>query len=340
MISCTEYIPAYSELFKFIDQKSGRQAVYDYWAKFFDPKEFPLGKHVERAGLKGCWDYWTVIFAEEACDSTLIYSPREGWLTMCMHACPSKGRFNKLGYLEPFDEYCRHCDGYDAIVAAYGLRRYTDYRGTDKAACRMLIVDPQAFQGDGRAMMEAMYHCEESGCRYGTDPSACPLYRPDAMVQDCRSAELAYLHPQFHASLDINLNDLLQAYGQAGVEEYLARYVAAFHKPLIQALSGGDLEPLAAYLKQIYKKENAEDALSLALSDGQLRAQVAYSPAIRYIHAIGQEVHPVFRATTEVVYRELARLSGIGFALEDYDLATGAANFRFYSERSPKVKED
>lgn len=330
MISCTEYIPAYSELFKFIDQKSGRQAVYDYWAKFFDPKDFPLGRHVARSGLRGCWDYWTVIFAEEACDSTLVYSPQEGWLTMCMHACPSKGRFRKLGYLEPFDEYCRHCDGYDAIVAAYGLRRSTDYRGTDKAACRMLIADPQVFRGDEAALMEQMYRCEEAGCRYGTDPAACPLHRPGVMVQHCQSAELAYLHPQFHASLEINLHDLLERYGEEGVREYLSQYVAAFHKPLIRALRQGDLEALAQYLQQIYEKENASDALTLEVTGSQLHVRIAYSPAIRYIRGIGQPVREIFKATTQVVYEALAQQSGIGFQLTAYDLETGAAAFRFF----------
>ena len=35
MISCTEFIPAYSEFFKYIDRKSGRQAVYDFWDALF-----------------------------------------------------------------------------------------------------------------------------------------------------------------------------------------------------------------------------------------------------------------------------------------------------------------
>ena len=31
MISCTEFIPAYSELFKFLESKGGKQAVVDFW---------------------------------------------------------------------------------------------------------------------------------------------------------------------------------------------------------------------------------------------------------------------------------------------------------------------
>ena len=330
MISCTEYIPAYSELFKFMDRRSGRQAVYDYWARFFDPKEFPLGRQVARSGLKGCFDYWEVIFSEEACDSTMIYNEAEGWLTMCMHACPSKGRFQKLGYLEPFDEYCRHCDGYDAIVAAYGLKRYTDYRGTDRAACRMLIVDPARFRGDANDMMEKMYLCENNGCQYDRDPTACPLHSPGVLVQHCKAADLQYLHPQFHAALEKNLFDLLEMYGEEGVHEFLAQYVAAFHRPLITELKQGKIPAIAQYLQDIYARENASDALTLFTSENEVVAEVSYSPAIKYMQSIGQEVHEIFKSTTETVYKELAKLGGVGFELFSYDIESGRANFRFY----------
>ncbi len=31
MISCTEFIPAYSELFKFLHERGGREAVVKFW---------------------------------------------------------------------------------------------------------------------------------------------------------------------------------------------------------------------------------------------------------------------------------------------------------------------
>lgn len=333
MISCTEFIPAYSELFKFMDQRSGRQAVYDYWAKFFSPTEFPLGKHVEKKGLRGCWDYWTVIFEEEACDNTMLFHEKEGWLTFCMHSCPSKGRFNKLGYLEPFDEYCKHCDGYDEIVATYGLSRTNDYRGTEHASCRSIIVDPEVFTGDVHAMLETMYQCEKEGCKYTVNPEACPLHRPGLEAQNCLSADLQYLHPQFHVSMDIHLHDLLELYGEKAVHEYLAQYVAAFHKPLIEQLRQGTLPPLADYLRNIYAAENASDALTLTESDQELLVTVSYSPAIRYMQRIGHTPKETYQATTSIVYEELAKQSGIGFELISYDLSTGAAQFRFYSAK-------
>ena len=35
MISCTEFIPAYSELFKFLESKSGKQAVLALLETYF-----------------------------------------------------------------------------------------------------------------------------------------------------------------------------------------------------------------------------------------------------------------------------------------------------------------
>jgi len=39
MISCTEFIPAYSELFKYLEKKGGKEAVEAYW------------RHISREGI-------------------------------------------------------------------------------------------------------------------------------------------------------------------------------------------------------------------------------------------------------------------------------------------------
>ena len=36
MISCTEFIPAYSELFKFLEAQGGREAVEAFWEHLSD----------------------------------------------------------------------------------------------------------------------------------------------------------------------------------------------------------------------------------------------------------------------------------------------------------------
>ena len=36
MISCTEFIPAYSELFRYLEHTGGKQAVRDFWEHIAD----------------------------------------------------------------------------------------------------------------------------------------------------------------------------------------------------------------------------------------------------------------------------------------------------------------
>ena len=43
-----------------------------------------------------------MVYTEEACDNTMLYNEEEGWMVGCMHHCPSKGRFKKLGYMEGY----------------------------------------------------------------------------------------------------------------------------------------------------------------------------------------------------------------------------------------------
>ena len=149
MISCTEFIPAYSEFFKYIDQKSGRQAVYDFWDALFQPGNSPLDGLIAKHGrLRGSWENWYVVYTEEACDNTMLYNEEEGWMIGCMHHCPSKGRFQKLGYMEPFEEYCKHCDGYDIVFKKQGVCHVMDYRGNECAKCREVMFDPDKFKGD------------------------------------------------------------------------------------------------------------------------------------------------------------------------------------------------
>ena len=146
MISCTEFIPAYSELFKFIDRKSGRQAVYDYWRSNFDPDRAPVNQHLNKSGIRGCWDYWSHRLKEEAADFTMTLDEEAGYIRIDMQHCPSKGRLLETKHIEPFDEYCFHCDLYRLSVEKHGLVYEYDFSRTDKAQCSLLIYDPLKYQ--------------------------------------------------------------------------------------------------------------------------------------------------------------------------------------------------
>ena len=121
MISCTEFIPAYSELFTFLEDNYGRAEVSAFWKYLFQPdgKGIPLIGFVEREGIRGCFSYWSGTLSEEASDCTLQLNERGGWFKCTMHKCPSKGRLlaleKEIG-IKPYHDYCLHCDSYRLAV--------------------------------------------------------------------------------------------------------------------------------------------------------------------------------------------------------------------------------
>jgi len=73
MISCTEFIPAYSELFTYLEDKHGRDEVDRFWEYLFKPdgKGIPLINHLKKNGIRGCYTYWSQSLNEEAADFTM-----------------------------------------------------------------------------------------------------------------------------------------------------------------------------------------------------------------------------------------------------------------------------
>ena len=333
MISCTEFIPAYSELFKYIDQKSGRQAVYNFWEDLFQPGNSPLDGLITKYGkLRGSWENWYVVYTEEACDNTMLYNEEEGWILACMHHCPSKGRFQKLGYMEPFEEYCKHCDSYDIVFKKHGVGHCMDYRGEHCAKCREIIYDPDKFKGDPQALLDIMYKCEMEGCKFGKDPSLCPLYKPGTRTLHTTSDGYKYLHPDFHVSMALSLQYGYEHYGENGLREYLTQFTQAFHKPLIKKAKEQGLPAIAEYLTWLYAEEEASDALEIALTANGLDVTVRYCPAVKHFKKRNFVPHECFEMSTGVVYDVIARESGLGFEMIAYDHDTGAAKFRFFTK--------
>ena len=331
MISCTEFIPAYSEFFKFIDQKSGRQAVYDFWDAKFQPGNSPLDGLITKYGrLRGCWENWYVVYTEEACDNTMLYNEEEGWMICCMHHCPSKGRFQKIGYMEPFDEYCKHCDCYDIVFKKHGIGHVMDYRGEDCAKCREIMFDPDKFQGDPRQILDAMYRCELEGCKFAEDPSLCPVNRPGTKALHTTSEAYKYLHRDFHCSLAYCLKYGHEHYGEEGLREYLTQFTLAFHKPLLAKTREQGLTAIADYLTWLYNEEEVPDALELTASENALDVMIHYCPAVKQLKFRGIVPHESFERGTSVVYDVIAGESGLGFEMVSYDHDTGAAHFRFW----------
>jgi hypothetical protein len=140
MISCTEFIPAYSELFKFLEKKGGKDAVVAYWQHLSDTGLDTLRNEVKAHGIRGCYRYWTHTLNEEAADFTMTLDEDAGEFSIDMHFCPSKGRLLEFRHIEPYPDYCGHCDLlYRSVLEPLGLDYDIDLSKCGEAACRLTV---------------------------------------------------------------------------------------------------------------------------------------------------------------------------------------------------------
>ena len=146
MLSCTEFIPAYSELFKFIERCEDHEGVKKYWEFISDEYvEGFLGTAIREKGLEGCFDYWSHSLNEEAADFTMTLDPDIGEFTIDMRYCPSKGRLLEFSHIEPYHDYCGHCDTlYRRVLEKHGFEYSLDMTDCDKAACRLKVRAPKS----------------------------------------------------------------------------------------------------------------------------------------------------------------------------------------------------
>ena len=309
MISCTEFIPAYSELFTYLEDKYGRDEVDRFWEYLFVPdgKGIPLINFLKEEGLRGCFTYWKGTLNEEAADFTLYLNEKRGFYLSVMHKCPSKGRLLKLEEeigIVPYHDYCLHCDHYRESAEKAGLKYIYNFRGVEKAACTMLIYDPDVF--DGRVIIDE-----------------------DTVIMDRKASDNEYFHRDFHSSMNMGAHYLGEKFGLNDLRAYLTQYTKNVYKPVIEDMKIRGLAALEAKIRDTYEKEKTLDAVKTELTDKALTVEVAYCPAVKHLHATGREVSPWYRYTTEVVMETLAEIGGFRFTMESYDEATGAAKYRF-----------
>ena len=140
MISCTEFIPAYSELFKFIEKKQDKAAVVDFWNYLSDIFLTNLRDEVMENGIRGCWTYWSKTLKEEAADFTMELDEVAGEFSISMHHCPSKGLLLENKHIEPYHDYCEHCDVlYRRVLEPLGFIYELNRSQTDYARCKLSV---------------------------------------------------------------------------------------------------------------------------------------------------------------------------------------------------------
>lgn len=140
MISCTEFIPAYSELFRFLEERGGKSAVNAFWEHLSDNYLTDLRVLASEKGLRGCWEYWHRTLQEEAADFHMELDEDAGELRTEMRHCPSKGRLLEFKHMQPYPDYCQHCEVlYRRVLEPLGFAYSIDLTQCDQARCQVVI---------------------------------------------------------------------------------------------------------------------------------------------------------------------------------------------------------
>ena len=317
MISCTEFIPLYSELFKYLYRCGGDEAVMEYWL-YLSEKNIgdltnpnSLGANCARlGGFEGAMAYWGHTLGEEACDVCRIINPKEQYIYSHMRHCPSMGMLNDLHHVKPYHDYCKHCDViYEPVLKKYGM---TNER---------LFCDPKTA-----SCASIKYPVGKRPTIDFTKPT------PDCKVDDLKSEGAKYLHRDFHISGDFALEYLGAKFGCEGVCGFLCDYARYYYAPIIEGFKRGGLTAVRAWLTRLYEVEEASEVLHTELSDAELKVTIDKSPAIEFMHSVGQKPSKYYIEQTRTLYAAMADGAGLGFSLDFYDAKTGKATYRFYKK--------
>jgi len=123
-------------MFKFLEAKGGRPAVEDFWRYLGKIYLEPLKNLAEKKGLRGCYEYWGRVLSEEAADFTLELDEQKGIFKIIIRNCPSKGHLLELEHIQPYHDYCSHCDLlYRCVLEPLGFDYQVDFSDVDRANC-------------------------------------------------------------------------------------------------------------------------------------------------------------------------------------------------------------
>ncbi len=316
MISCTEFIPLYSEFFKYLEKNcGGEQAVTDYWIHLSDTsigdKSNPnslAAKCELLGGYEGSRAYWGHTLTEEACDLYEICNPKEQYTYSVMRYCPSRGMLNSLEHVEPYHDYCKHCKViYSRVLEKYGIVYERDHSEINKARCKSILY------------------------RKGHKPDFdYTVPTPDCVVNDLKREGAKYLHRDFHLLGDNALSYCADKFGRDGVRGFLRDYAKYYYAPKIAKFQSEGLPAVKAWLERLYEVEEASEVLHITLTGNELSVVIDKSPVIEYMHSLGKEPSEYYIEQTRTLYAAMAEEAGLGFSLDKYDEKTGAAEYRFY----------
>lgn len=138
MISCTEFIMAYNELFKFLEEGHGKQAVTDFWVGISDKFLRNLRELVAKKGVQGMKEYWIHTLTEEGAKYKM--SATEDEFAIDMYGCPSVGILRWNRHIKQYPDYCKHCDIlYRRVIEKYGFTYDYEYIDENLGRCRLTV---------------------------------------------------------------------------------------------------------------------------------------------------------------------------------------------------------
>lgn len=323
MISCTEFIPLYSEFFKYLEKHDGHDAVMDYWIYISDTvignKSNPNSlayKCEQLGGFEGAIAYWGHTLTEEACDLFEFEDWNKCFKYKHMRHCPSRGMLNELSHVEPYYDYCEHCNViYQRVLEKYGIKYVRDHSGIENAECRSIFfkvgnepnIDFKTVSDD-----ELRLRANEKGIK----------------IIDMKKEDNKYLHRDFHFSADNALKYCAEKYGKEALIDFLKDYVTFFYAPIIEKIKKGGLVELKNWIEKTYEIEEASHLIHTKLSDNELTITIDKCPVVEYMRNLNQEPSEYFIEETRTVYKTVADLCGYKFNLEYYN-DDGATKFTF-----------
>ena len=77
---------------------------------------------------------------EEAADFTMELDENEGEFSITMHHCPSMSKLIDTAHVEPYTDYCEHCDVlYRRVLEPLGFEYHTDLSTCKDAKCKLIV---------------------------------------------------------------------------------------------------------------------------------------------------------------------------------------------------------
>lgn len=138
MISCTEFIWVYSELFRFIEARGGEEQLIAFWKGIADEFLGNLRQYVEEDGFEGMHRYWSHTLGEEGGRHTMTLY--DDLFVIDMHECPSAKLIFQSGRVAPYPEYCEHCRWlYPPLLRELGYEADMDIINCEKGQCRLSV---------------------------------------------------------------------------------------------------------------------------------------------------------------------------------------------------------